>query len=109
MRKCIYCHQVEGEASSKCNMRQPEGGAHFFETIAARVEPKSRDRFTLSLSPGYRAVWFKLANGGVEIVILDTQATETTRLAVAPPKVDQTLRVHMPDPDQVEIIYEGKK
>lgn len=111
MRRCIYCRQPEpaNYTAKLTRCAAARDGNHYFKTVAARVEPVSPDRFTLSLSPGYRAVWFKLANGGAEIVILDDNATETTRLAVAPPKVDQQLRVHMPETDQIEIIYEGKE
>jgi hypothetical protein len=76
-------------------------------TAAIVVQPLTKDRIVISLSPGYRAVWFKLASGGAELVVLDNHATETTRLQVAPPEPGQSLRITTPDPNIVEILYEA--
>jgi hemolysin activation/secretion protein len=71
----------------------------------AKVEPISKDHIVISITPGeYRAVTFKLANGGAECVILDKDATETTRLSIAPPQSGHVLEIHHIDTG-VEIIY----
>jgi hypothetical protein len=70
----------------------------------AKVEPITKDRIVIRLSKGYSFVSFKLPNGGAEIVILDKDATETTRLAVAPPVKGRKLWIE-PTGDSVELIY----
>lgn len=74
----------------------------------AKVEPVTRDRIMISLSPGYRSVSFRLQNGGAEIVIVDAKATETTRFAVAPPKVGQALDIIHTDETMIEVVYRSK-
>jgi hypothetical protein len=71
----------------------------------AVVKPVTKDRIVISLSPGYTAVSFKLASGGAEVVILDKNSTETTRLAVAPPEPGHVLKINT-SADGVEIVYE---
>ena len=70
----------------------------------AVVKPVSKDLIEIAPSPGYRALWFKLTNGGAEIVILDKNVTETTRLAVSPPDKGYVLEIKMLD-ERVEIVY----
>ena len=70
----------------------------------AVVKPVSKDLIEIALSPGYRALWFNLPNGGAEIVILDKNVTETTRLAVSPPDKGYVLEIKMLD-ERVEIVY----
>jgi hypothetical protein len=70
----------------------------------AKVEPKTKDHIVMTLSPGHTAVTFKLANGGAECVILDKDATETTRFAISPPQPGHVLEVNHID-SGVEIIY----
>jgi hypothetical protein len=70
----------------------------------AVVKPEGKDRLVITLSPGYRAVTFNLANGGAECIILDRDSTETTRLAVAPPDKGYKLEVNLLD-EIVEIVY----
>ena len=70
----------------------------------AVVKPVSKDLIEIALSPGYSALWFNLPSGGAEIVILDRNATETTRLAVAPPDKDYVLEIVMLD-ESVKIFY----
>ena len=73
----------------------------------AVVEPVGKDRIIIKLSKGYSAVSFKLADGGAEVVILDKDATETTRLAVAPPDKGQKLWIETTG-NSVEVIYKDE-
>jgi hypothetical protein len=73
------------------------------------VKPITRDHITIVLDEGHRAMWVRLANGGAEIVVLDKDATECTRLAVAPPEPDYQLRIQTKSADTVDIIYEEKQ
>jgi hypothetical protein len=73
----------------------------------AKVEPVSKDRIVIRMSPGYKAVTFKLADGGAECVILDKDSTETTRLGVAPPQPGHMLEINHIDYG-VEIVYRAK-
>ena len=68
------------------------------------IKPLTKDHIVMSLSPGHTAVTFKLADGGVECVILDKDATETTRFSIAPPQPGHVLEVNHIDTG-VEIIY----
>lgn len=70
----------------------------------AVVKPVTKDRIVIALSPGYAAVSFKLADGGAEVVILDKNATETTRLRVAPPEPGHVLNI-ITISEGVEIVY----
>ena len=71
----------------------------------AKVDQVTKDRIIISVAPGgYHAVTFKLANGGAECVILDKDATETTRLSIAPPQPGHVLDIHHIDTG-VEIVY----
>ena len=74
----------------------------------AVIEQLNKDHITISLGPHYRAVTFKLANGGAECVVLDNNATETTRFAIAPPRPGYVLEVNFVD-GGVEIIYREVK
>lgn len=73
------------------------------------VKPITKDRISITLSEGHRAIWFNLANGGAEIVILDKDATECTRLAATPPEPGYRLRIYTPDIETLDIIYEEWK
>jgi hypothetical protein len=74
----------------------------------AKVEPVTKDHIIISVAPGgYRAVTFKLANGGAECVILDKDSTETTRLSIAPPQPGHVLEIKHIDTG-VEIIYRAE-
>jgi hypothetical protein len=70
----------------------------------ATVEHITKDKIIIRLGKGRSAVSFKLANGGAEVVVLDKDATETTRLAVAPPAKGRKLWIETSG-DTVEIIY----
>ena len=98
--RCPKCMDTyTREQSSEC--------PHRFTSPQAKVEPVSKDKMVISIAPGYRAVTFKLANGGAECVILDRDATETTRLAIAPPQPGHVLKVKHID-SGVEIVYRAK-
>jgi hypothetical protein len=70
----------------------------------ATVEHITKDKIIIRLGKGRSAVSFKLANGGAEVVVLDKDATETTRLAVAPPEKGHKLWIET-TANTVEIIY----
>ena len=72
------------------------------------VKPVTRDHISIVLDEGHRVMWFKLPNGGAEIVVLDKDATETTRLAVAPPEPGYQLRIATKVDNVVDIIYEER-
>lgn len=73
------------------------------------VKPVTRDHISITLDEGHRVMWFNLASGGAEIVVLDKNGTECTRLAVAPPEPGYQLRVATKVDNVVDIIYEDKQ
>src|SRR5664279_3906449 len=86
--QCPVCRETyTRDCSSQC--------PHRLLAPQVVVEPVSKDRIVILLSPGYKAVTFNLANGGAECVILDRNATETTRFAVAPPQPGHVLNVNL--------------
>jgi hypothetical protein len=70
----------------------------------ACVRPISRDRYEIIPAKGYRVIVFQSVGGASEACILDSDATEMTRLAIAPPKKNQTLTIVRVD-DGIEVIY----